>query len=297
VTVPATPVPLAEYDGNGTTTQFYYGWRMLQESALEVRVDNVFNEDWTDQDPFIVFNTAPVFGAKVQIYRRTEVHQPEDYEKFRGFKANKTELTMDRSFMIAQELEAGIVGAPDLFTTPAQNGMWINSERGTDAFIPLWASDDFPDPSILWAGNRLEAYKSSASAFAQTQVIWWSIAAGGELGKSNFQYGQGNSSLFTPWLDYENAPFGSYWMRVTDIDSTISAGMSFEILDKDLNVQAFGVPFDPINSQIIIKITSGLPPVVSFTELLIEICADDGQGAPDENWASRQVYLALEYII
>jgi hypothetical protein len=299
MTVPALPVPWIEYDGNGIVTQFYWEWKMLIDSSIDVYVDNVDVSGYTIEGNYVVFDVPPEFGAVVLIFRRTVIHQPEDYEKFRGFKANKTELTLDREFMIAQELESGGVGGANIFPSFQQDGVWVNSERGTDAFIPLWSSEDFPDPpdsQIIWGGARIAASRASANPGTQNQVIWWSQAAGGELGKSNFQYGQDALSLYTPWLNFEFPAFGTYWIRVSEtIPISISGGMTFEILDKDLIPQAFNVPFDPVNSQIIIKQVSGTPPQLSLAELIVDICADDGFGAPDENWVSRQLGMLLEY--
>jgi len=121
--------PVLKYTGNGTLSQFFWNWQMLEESVIEVRVDNNLVFNYTENSNNIIFDTPPSVGSDIWIFRRTEIWQPEEYARFRGFKANKTEMTVDRCTMLAQELNGGVVGSRDLFTTIRQDGIWINSER------------------------------------------------------------------------------------------------------------------------------------------------------------------------
>jgi hypothetical protein len=141
--------PIAEYIGNGVATAFEFDWDMLPESTIGVMVDNSQVDWWSLNGNYVVFTVPPPDGSDILIYRRTQIWMPEDYSKFRRFYANKTELSMDRAIMIAQERQGtaigshppnGIVGGNDLSTRRGVYDVTVVSERGTDAVIPMWQS-------------------------------------------------------------------------------------------------------------------------------------------------------------
>jgi hypothetical protein len=164
--------PIIRYTGNGVITTFAWDWDMIIDSSINVQVDNINVTGWTLQDQTVVFDTAPADGSEIIIYRRTKLWQPENYKPFGWFNADKTELTMDRAYLIKQErygdsltyLPNGIVGGSNLSVTLAEFDVTVVSERGTDAVLPIYAYDDVvpvppdpPDVLIIWPGATILA--------------------------------------------------------------------------------------------------------------------------------------------
>jgi len=295
--------PLAEYTGNGSITQYFWGWQMLPESIIEVRVNDVRVTNYTENVGNIVFFSPPLNGDAVVIFRRTPVWMPEDYAFARGFKSEKTELSLDRAYMIAQEFEAGYVGTANISAELQAAGILVISERGADAQINLWEASggtvpppSVPDASIIWAGNRIEVNNSSNNPLSIASIIFWPNAQSGPLGQANATYTENFINRTAGWLNFEFPQPGAYWMRVNDTGaaSYIDPGMVFTITDSAGAQRAFGDEFDPRNGEIKIATTTAVPPVVSFIELNVEI-SKDLNGSPDGAWASRIVFIALEY--
>ena len=105
----STKTPLVEYTGNGTTSRFDWDWEMIEDSAIEVLIDNERITAWVLEGQSVVFDTAPGDGAFIQIYRRTKVWMPEDYVAFGRFHPDKTELSVDRATIPASYSAAIIV--------------------------------------------------------------------------------------------------------------------------------------------------------------------------------------------
>ena len=87
-----TRVPIVEYTGNGVIVKFDWDWKMIEDSNINVLVDNVFNFAWNLQGTSVVFDTAPEDGAAIKIYRITTLWMPENYRAFGRFHSEKTEL-------------------------------------------------------------------------------------------------------------------------------------------------------------------------------------------------------------
>jgi hypothetical protein len=230
MTVRALP-PLVEYTGNGSITRFDWDWDMIDDSSIEVLVDNYIVTNWTLEGQSVVFDAAPADGAEIIIYRRTIVWMPEDYLAFGRFLADKTELSLDRATLIAQErygsatgAEApnGIVGGPDLHLSRQEFTTTVHSERGTDAVLPMYDADDeepippTPDPSIIWAGEAIFAgiysLPGNTEGVAATLRLLMTLEGGDPTHASAFFPGY-NATGYRSWLDGLPAD-NEYWMRV-----------------------------------------------------------------------------------
>jgi len=144
-------IPIEEYTGNGSIDRFDWDWDMIADSAINVLVDGELEDGWSLQGKSVIFDVPPADGAVVQVFRRTKVWMPEDYVAFGRFHANKTELSVDRAIMIAQERAGdrgkgnapnGIVGGANLYTKHNESDVDLISERGLDTVVPHWLPDD-----------------------------------------------------------------------------------------------------------------------------------------------------------
>lgn len=155
MTVDTRP-PIVRYDGNGSEVTYAWDWKMIDDSTINVNVDNELVTNWSVQGTTVVFETAPADGAEIIIWRRTKIWQPQNYRPFGWFSPSKTELNMDRAIMITQERQGdsldpsdpnGMVGGANLSMSRQPYTLTVISERGTDAVLPLY---DY--------GNAIEGY-------------------------------------------------------------------------------------------------------------------------------------------
>jgi len=308
-------IPIEEYTGNGIIDRFDWEWDMIGDSAIEVLVDNEYVEGWSLQGESVIFDVPPDDGAFIQIYRRTKVWMPEDYVAFGRFHANKTELSVDRAIMIAQEragdrgkgnVANGIVGGANLQTRRHEFSIDVVSERGSDANIPMWSPDPLdlppgpihpPDPSILWGGADLKITVFSVGDVTAEAILrfYTSDRGGGSTAYADFAAHNYNVIEYADWVD--NIPSdGDYWMRVTRIDPVTTQVH----LSNGTQTNAFDVPFrisgnpsaSVTDSAAFISVYSiASAPAVVIEKFNVEICKDDGSGLPDQQWASRIVIM------
>jgi hypothetical protein len=225
-------VPDIEYTGNGVIVKYYWDWDMIDDSSINVMVDNERVTNWSLEGQSVVFSTAPADGAFIQIYRRTIIWMPEDYVAFGRFLADKTELSLDRATLIAQERMGdainneppnGIVGGSDLSISRQEFSVTVISERGTDAVIPLYDPDGVdptpppdPDPTILWGGDALlfgiYSLAGNTNGVAATIRFRLDLISGDPTHASAY-YPNYNAFAFASWLDADPAD-DEYWMRV-----------------------------------------------------------------------------------
>jgi len=307
-------VPLVEYTGNGTITKFDWDWDMIADSTINVLVDNYNVFDWTLQGQSVVFNTAPEDGAEIIIYRRTKIWMPENYRAFGRFNSEKTELSMDRAFLIAQERNGdatdneppnGIVGGANLSMTRGEFDLTVVSERGTDAVLPIWNPDDTeptpptpPDPTIIWEGSELYCNTFNENP-SNCEVRFRMDFTGGGAAEASASYIVNNSTLYVGWLNADPSD-NEYWMRVTQ-DGTALASEHYSINDGN-NFRSSGDVFQmrsntgnaSLGPYVIVETFGDAPPTTRVGRFKIEISKDDG-GIPDGNWAVR--YVTLESLL
>ncbi len=304
-------VPLIEYTGDGVTTKFDWDWDMIEDSSINVLVDNLRVSNWALEGLSVVFNTAPEDGAFIQIYRRTIIHMPENYQAFGRFHSEKTELSVDRAILIAQELTSGgIVGSADLSTTRGEFDLTVHSELGTDAVLPMYAFDDVtaiplpPDPStdetIIWDGDPILAglYSLPGNTEGISTIIAFSmnLIPAGDPAEASAIYPNYNALEAVGWLNTDPSD-DEYWMRVTaagDIPHesrySIQSGDVFRALGDIFQLKA-GL-FDPFISVFTFGDTAPSTQIGTFN---VEICKDNGSGIPDEGWVSRIVTLEARF--
>ena len=295
-------IPIEEYTGNGVITQFDWDWAMINDSAIEVLVDNEYVDGWNLQGQSVIFDVPPADGALVQIFRRTKLWMPEDYVAFGRFHADKTELSVDRAIMIAQERAGdrgkgnaanGIVGGADLHTRHNEFDVDLISERGDDTVVPHWLPDDTappipptPDPSILWAGADIVAGRFSlegnTSGMEAIGAFW--------LDSANFIYDNFNSSSSVPWVDHVPAD-GEYWCRITELNPVQPKRVISDGSHARASGEVFQLTGNPNRAAYMTVYTFGDPaPVTKTSYFQVEICKDLN-GLPDGAWASRNVSI------
>ena len=281
--------PLAEYTGNGTTSRFDWDWEMIEDSSIEVLIDNARTADWTLEGQSVVFFVPPADGAFIQIYRRTKVWMPEDYVAFGRFHPDKTELSVDRATMIAAEYKSGMVGRSDLTTTHHEFYVAVHSERGKDAHVPMYAPDAtppptpvVPDPSIVWAGEEIDLNTIGEGANGLSAALTFVM-------DSTATYPDNNVLQPIQWVDLDPND-GDYWMRVTKINSNRPVLINDGVSPRELG-EAFPIATGPYIS---IDTFGEPPPKVATASVTVEICKDDG-GLPDGGWVSRTVNMEVRF--
>jgi hypothetical protein len=302
-------VPIVEYIGNGVITRYDWDWDMIEDSTIGVIVDNFNVFNWSLEGQSVVFNTAPDDGAEITIYRRTLIYMPENYRAFGRFHSEKTELSVDRAIMIAQEragdrqngnIPNGIVGGADLSMTRAEFALTVNSERGTDAVLNMWDYDDTtpipptPDPTIIWAGDDLSvgiySLPNNTNGVAAT-MTWRMDLSEGDPAEASVSYPDYNVTAYVGWVNIDPAD-DAYWMRVNwagdplpesryqinDGDNNRNIGDEFKIRGRTLN---------PVFGPFLSVFTFGdTAPSVRLGVFNVEICKDSS-GIPDGAWVSR----------
>ena len=300
--------PIVRYSGDGTTTGYVWDWDMIIDSSINVTVDNINVTNWTLQDQTVVFDTAPADGAAIIIYRRTKLWQPENYKPFGWFAANKTELTMDRAYLIKQErygdsltyLPNGIVGGSNLSVTIGEYDLTVVSERGTDAVLPIYAYDDVvpvppdpPDVLIIWEGNDISAgvysLPDNTTGVSATITFRMDLASGSAF-EASAAYPDYNSLAYASWLNADPND-DEYWMRVTEVSGAVAGRYT---ISDGTNNRVFGEAFQMrgefIGPYVTVHTFGDVAPITRAATFDIEICKDL-TGLPDGNWASRNVTL------
>lgn len=119
-------MPVAVYTGaqtsigNGITTVFAYGWKILDQTHIEVKVDGVvkvLGADYTVQGVgnsnggSVTFLVAPAVAAVVQRARKVPYQRDEDYQANGDFKEETVDKDLDLREMQIQQLSADIARA------------------------------------------------------------------------------------------------------------------------------------------------------------------------------------------
>ena len=311
-----TRVPIIEYTGNGVITKFDWSWKMIEDSNINVLVDNIFADNWNLQDMSVVFDTAPEDGAEIKIYRITTLWMPENYRAFGRFHSEKTELSVDRAIMICQERggrrggngSEGIVGGADLHILRGEFNVTVVSERGTDAVLNLWDQDGVPppspgvpDPSIVWAGDAIlsgvYSLPGNTNGVAATIRFRMDLLTGNPTEATSF-YPNYNVETYTSWVNIDPND-DEYWIRVTAVGTElplsryqISDSLNNRVLGEEFQIFAgIGTVFGPFVSVFTYGDTAPSTRIMTFN---IEICKDSG-GLPDNAWASRLVTLEARF--
>lgn len=158
---------LITYNGNGVTTRFAYPFRIFLDSDLVVGLTNAAGAETilTLGTHYIVTDagavdggtvsmvTPPATGTILTIRRELPLTQETDYSEGDSFPAEAHEAALDRLIMIAQQLDARIMGNDGDFT--------INATEG-DNIAPALTAANWTIDGDGWkcstSPNRLEKY-------------------------------------------------------------------------------------------------------------------------------------------
>lgn len=116
MTVPVQTPEIA-YTGNGVTTSFAYGFKVLAAGDLVVRINGtlcVLNVDYTvtgvgvEAGGTVVFSVAPANSSAVTIQRSVLVNRLTDYQYQGDFLSPTVNRDFDRSVMMIQDIKVGV---------------------------------------------------------------------------------------------------------------------------------------------------------------------------------------------
>ena len=255
--------PLIRYTGDGVITKYDWDWDMIDDSSIEVLVDNEYvDTTWSLQGQSVVFTTAPDAGAEIIIFRRTIIWMPEDYVAFGRFIADKTELSLDRATLIAQERMGdainnqppnGIVGGSDLHISRQEFTVTVISERGTDAVLPMYDPDGTtppdppdPDPTIIWGSTdilNVGIYSLTGNTNGVAAIIRFKMdLIGGDPTEASAYYPYYNVTTYAGWLDADPDD-DEYWMRVRISAEQLAAHGTHLTVNDGTSEVAPNVPF------------------------------------------------------
>lgn len=112
MTVSAAP-PFNQHSGNGVTTVFAYGFRILSASHLQVYVNNVLTGSGftvagvgNDGGGTVTFTTAPANGAAILLKRAVPRTRTTDYVDHGDFTATSIDNDQDQQSMLLQDVGA-----------------------------------------------------------------------------------------------------------------------------------------------------------------------------------------------
>jgi hypothetical protein len=102
------------YTGNGSTTVFSYGFKILVNTGVEVSVDNVVKTLTTDYTVSgvgasgggsVTFLTVPANGSIVALLRKQPLAQSSTYTTNEAFPSTRLEKDLDKAIMTVQQLK------------------------------------------------------------------------------------------------------------------------------------------------------------------------------------------------
>ena len=146
-------IPLINYLGNNSATEFAFLWSMMDANELFVTLDGLEQEVGVhydlenlslDNGGVVAFYVAPVQDALVTIFRQTPITQQIDYT-FSPFPEDIHEGGFDKDTRILQEMfetGSGGTGQVNLSVAPGFDFVDIINSSGTDARIPSWRTDE-----------------------------------------------------------------------------------------------------------------------------------------------------------
>ena len=192
-------IPKIAYTGNGTTTDYTFKWSCGDPNENYVKLNGVLLtegiqyelEDFTlEFGGTMVFNTAPVVGDDVFVYRMTPITQQVDYVDFEPFPADTHEFQLDKDTRILQELIFGAAafgGQADLASVPFPTYVEITNTAGTNAQIDPWTIDGLL--SGVFRGEVVPSGQDAPLDGNPTAMpdgyIWWELGplptAGGNI--------------------------------------------------------------------------------------------------------------------
>ena len=103
-----------EYLGTGSTTAFFFPWRLLENQDITAWVNHIQRFDilvtggQTDAGGTVTFSTAPPAGQYVWLIRAIPQTQPYDLHEFDTLSAESQEVAYDRLTLLIQDLQSQV---------------------------------------------------------------------------------------------------------------------------------------------------------------------------------------------
>ena len=154
MTVPAQ-TPVSTHVGNGVTTSFAYGFKLLDQADIEVSVGGVvktLTTDYTvtgvgvDAGGTVVFVAAPASLAEISLVRKVVIQRLTDYQYSGDFQSPTVNRDFDRIVMMLQDSGVNVANAIRLPVGDPANGILPNA--ATRALKAL-AFDADGDPVVV----------------------------------------------------------------------------------------------------------------------------------------------------
>ncbi|VTU25383.1 Pectate lyase superfamily protein [Variovorax sp. PBS-H4] len=181
MTVPAQ-TPVSTHVGNGVTTSFAYGFKLLDAADIRVSVAGVLktlNTDYTvtgigaEAGGTIVFLAAPVSLAAIELVRSVTVQRLTDYQYSGDFQSPTVNRDFDRLVMMLQD--SGVAVANALRYPPGDPASGVLPDAAARALKGL-AFDADGNPFLTTAAGDANALA------AQLASVATSALGGGQVG-------------------------------------------------------------------------------------------------------------------
>lgn len=196
MTVPVQ-TPVANHIGNGVTTAFAFGFKLLNEADLIVSVNGVemslgidYSVEGVDVEAggTVTFSTAPAALAQVDLVRRVALNRLTDYQYSGDFESPAVNRDFDRLVMMLQDSGIALANAVRFPPGDASNGaLPFAAARalqvlGFDAagnitLVPATAGDAtalalaLASATLPTQGSAMVAYKSTAVGAVERSVL------------------------------------------------------------------------------------------------------------------------------
>jgi len=144
--------------GNGEDTTFSPGFSSDNSSDIEVYIDNIKNNQWTEVDGNIVFDIPPAEGSIIAIYRVTDPLQLPEFTP-------NTPITAGTLNSLRDLTEKGIKEAYDVGFDALQNN--INVQGAIESSV---AAADAAAQSAASAAQSEASAAQSATSAAQSEA-------------------------------------------------------------------------------------------------------------------------------
>lgn len=159
-----------QYTGDGVQTDFPFAFRILEDTDLEVYVDDdlkILNTDYTidggaeEGTGTVKFNTAPADQSLVTLVRNVPSTQEVDYVDYDRFAAETHEGALDKLTMLVQEVEETLSRTLQYSaTSPETDPFFVNfPEDANDRAGKIWAFDSAGNLVILIDTAEEKAYR------------------------------------------------------------------------------------------------------------------------------------------
>lgn len=124
--------PVANHIGNGVTTAFAFGFKLLDEGDIAVTIDGItrtlgldYSVSGVDVEAggTVTFNTAPASLSQISLVRQVTINRTTDYQYSGDFEADTVNRDFDRIVMMMQDSELSLAAAVRMPPGDASSGL------------------------------------------------------------------------------------------------------------------------------------------------------------------------------